>query len=1012
MNPKKRLILSLRVLLAVVGLVALLLVSTLYIAITYSKASRQNALGYAQDQVLRFAAGAQTGLNRGLLGVDVLLASMDDLLLSSSRNGRPIDSVEINRLLRSGVDQTMLVRNVVVVSTEGELIASSDRDAPLAELTLPKGFLQKVRASPVYAVSISDPSASEDAADRLLYFGRTVKMAGERRLVVVAQVPVVLLESILAQGLTVNGLEVTLERPDGQVLASVPAMKPDHAIKPAPVTDLLVSGAVDELSSRLSGAPALLSAHRTLYRGLRITTALPMDHALAQWQSERKTVTGAAGMLAFLILLAGAFAIWYLSRLGRVTARQTESRLVLDQALDSMTGGFFLLDAQGRVLKWNAQYEEIIPGVHGRLTPMMDFHKVFELVSHEVLPDVDEQVRRAWVDARATHLLNTTGLSEVAYPSGKTVQVVLRRTPNGGIVGVVNDVTEEKKDQANLRVAAIAFESQEGMLVTDAQNRILRTNRAFTQITGYEAHEVLGQTPRVLSSGHHDASFYQSMWQSLGDTGQWQGEILNRRKNGESYPEHLTITAVKDDLGVVTHYVATMLDITLRKAAAEEIERLAFYDPLTGLPNRRLLMDRLRQAMAASARSTHWGALLFLDLDHFKVLNDTLGHDIGDEMLRQVAGRLSAAVRDGDTVARLGGDEFVLLLENFSGTDTDAAEQARVVGEKVRVALHQPYLLASHHHHGSCSIGAVLFSGTQQTVDDLLKQSDLALYSAKTAGRNSLGFFDPKMQASISARAALETDLRVALADGQFVLHYQPQVTHQGEVVGAEVLIRWMHPQRGMVPPLDFIPLAEETGLILPIGLWVLRTACAQLKVWQSVPSCCAIPLAVNVSARQFHQSNFVEQVTAVLQQTGAPAQLLKLELTESTVLDDVSETIDKMHALKVLGVRFAIDDFGTGQSSLSYLTRLPLDQLKIDQSFVRNLGITPADALIVQTIVGMAKNLGLEVIAEGVETQEQRAFLELHDCTLCQGYLFGRPVPLADFERSLQRMDFQLPCA
>ncbi|HEY8904397.1 MAG TPA: EAL domain-containing protein [Rhodoferax sp.] len=566
----------------------------------------------------------------------------------------------------------------------------------------------------------------------------------------------------------------------------------------------------------------------------------------------------------------------------------------------------------------------------------------------------------------------------------------------------IQDISQRKQAETNLRIAATAFESQEGILVTDPDGVILRANRAFTQITGYSAEEAVGQTPRLLRSDRQDTGFFQSMWQSLQSTGSWRGELWNKRKNGDEYPAQISITAVRDPNGKLTHYVATLTDIALKKMAADEIEQLAYFDPLTKLPNRRLLMDRLRQALSSGTRHSRYGALLFLDLDHFKNLNDTLGHDMGDALLVQVALRLKSVLREGDTVARLGGDEFVLLLEDLSEHAVEAAEQTQIIGKKVLETLNQPYSLGDSQNYSTASIGAVLFSGLQQSLDDLLKQTDLAMYAAKSAGRNTIRFFDPQMQASITERAMLEADLRQALAEQQFQLYYQKQVTHDGHVIGAEVLIRWLHPQRGLVLPGSFIAHAEETGQILAIGDWVLEAACRQIKLWESNPQCQGLRLSVNVSARQFRQPNFVSQVQTLLKHSGARVDRLELELTESMVMVNVQDTVAKMHALKALGVRFAIDDFGTGQSSLSYLTQLPLDQLKIDQSFVRNLGIRPVDALIAQTIIGMANNLGMEVIAEGVETPEQKAFLHEHGCLLCQGYLFGRPMPLEDFERSL----------
>ncbi len=565
--------------------------------------------------------------------------------------------------------------------------------------------------------------------------------------------------------------------------------------------------------------------------------------------------------------------------------------------------------------------------------------------------------------------------------------------------GIMVDITQNKLDEQQLRIAATAFEAQEGIIITDKDNNILRVNQAFTDITGYTEQEVIGMNPRLLKSGRQNAVFYLAMWQSIHTTGGWSGEIWNRRKDNSIFLEHITITAVKDPNGDITNYVGTLTDITMSRAAADEIERLAFYDPLTGLPNRRLLQDRLIPALASSERNNLNGALLFIDLDNFKILNDTLGHDIGDLLLQKVAERLMTCVRQEDTVARLGGDEFVVILEDLSAQSTDAIKQTEMVGHKILATLNLPYQLTPHDYHITASIGATLFHGHKQATDELLKYADIAMYQAKATGRNALRFFDPQMQINITDRVSLETDLYLALAQNQFILYYQPQVKHNHQVFGAEVLIRWQHPQRGVVSPASFIPLAEETGLILPIGQWVLETACAQLKVWEGSVHTQHLQLAVNVSARQFHQAGFVGQIRQVLRYSGINPGRLKLELTESLVLDDIGNTIGKMQVLREIGVRFSMDDFGTGYSSLSYLTQLPLDQLKIDQSFVRNIGIKPTDAVIVQTIIGMADNLGIEVIAEGVETEEQRAFLELHGCLAIQGYLFGRPLPLDEFE-------------
>jgi diguanylate cyclase (GGDEF)-like protein len=446
-------------------------------------------------------------------------------------------------------------------------------------------------------------------------------------------------------------------------------------------------------------------------------------------------------------------------------------------------------------------------------------------------------------------------------------------------------------------------------------------------------------------------------------------------------------------------------DITERKHAEEEIKSLAFYDPLTHLPNRRLLMDRLKQALASSARSGREGALLFIDLDNFKSLNDTLGHDIGDLLLQQVAQRLESCVREGDTVARLGGDEFVVMLEDLSEHDLEAAAQAETVGEKILATLNQPYRLAKHEHHSTPSIGVTIFSDHKQNQDELLKQADIAMYQAKKAGRNALRFFDPQMQDSINIRVSLESDLRRAVSgQEQFLLYYQPQVDSSGRLIGAEALVRWQHPERGMVSPVEFIPLAEETGLILPLGHWVLATACQQLAVWATRPEAAHLTMAVNVSAKQFQLPTFVEEVLSLVDYFKINPAKLKLEVTESLMMERMGDIIAKMNLLKTRGISFSMDDFGTGYSSLSCLKLLPLYQLKIDQSFVRDIATDDSDKAIVGTIIAMAKSLNLNVIAEGVEGKVQQQLLMEKGCRSYQGYLFGKPVPIEQFDALLKQ--------
>lgn len=568
----------------------------------------------------------------------------------------------------------------------------------------------------------------------------------------------------------------------------------------------------------------------------------------------------------------------------------------------------------------------------------------------------------------------------------------------------LTDISKLKADEAELRIAAIAFEAPEGMLITDADRKILRVNNAFTIITGYTAEEAIGKSPRMLSSGRQDAAFYAMMWDSILSTGVWQGEIWNRRKNGEIYPEHLTITAVKDASGRTTNYVAAFSDVTDIKDDKNAIIHMALYDPLTNLPNRRLLLDRLNHSLSSGVRLGLGCALLFLDLDYFKNINDTLGHATGDLLLQQVAERLTSCVREGDTVARLGGDEFVVLLQDMSNQAIEPAAQAEIIAVKILDLINQPYQLASHTYKITVSIGVVISNDHKTDPEDLLKNADIAMYQAKKSGRNKVCFFDPQMQIAINKRAEIEHDLHKAIELQQFQLYYQIQADGTGHALGAEALIRWLHPERGLVGPYDFIPLAEETGLILPIGQWVLETACAQIKAWEQDALTKYLTLSINVSAKQFRQADFVTQVKTAVQHHCINPSLLKLELTETMLVDEIENVIKVMGDLKSFGIRFELDDFGTGYSSLQYLKKLPLHQLKIDQSFVRDIVIDNHDRSIVRTIIAMAKSLSLEVIAEGVETEEQKQLLINIGCMHFQGYLFGKPVPIDEFETLLKK--------
>ena len=569
-------------------------------------------------------------------------------------------------------------------------------------------------------------------------------------------------------------------------------------------------------------------------------------------------------------------------------------------------------------------------------------------------------------------------------------------------ISIQRDITERKMAIEQIRKLSLAVDqSLESVIVTDLEGRIEYVNEGFVQSTGYNREEVIGKNPRILQSGKTPQETYQSLWTALREGKSWKGELINRRKDGSEYTEQASISPIRDDAGNITHYLASKEDVTEKRAAEVRTHHLAFYDQLTDLPNRLLLLDRLRLSLKTSHRSKQYGAILFIDLDNFKMLNDTLGHDAGDELLKEVATRLLFCVRENDTVSRFGGDEFVMMLEGLSTDTLEAAAITETIAKKVIEVFDGEFTIGSNIIRSSPSIGITLFSGHHgDNIEEVLKQSDLAMYAAKTAGRNAYRFFDQTMQSSVNARAVIEKDLRAALDQSRFCLHYQPQLNKEGHIIGAEALVRMNHSERGLIAPGEFIQVAEQTGLIVPLGEWILQAACEQLVMWENDPDLVGLALSVNVSAGQFRDPNFVGKVLDTLERTGANPQLLKLEPTESLSFEDVNETIHKMTLLRTKGVHFALDDFGTGYSSLSYLKKLPLDQLKIDQSFVRDLPQDPHACSIVRAIITLAKSLELGIIAEGVETKEQHQYLLNNGCHLFQGYLFSRPIPLEEFNQ------------
>lgn len=730
-----------------------------------------------------------------------------------------------------------------------------------------------------------------------------------------------------------------------------------------------------------------------------------------------------------------------LGRINRLYAAWTESSEVIVRQKDEL----LLLNSICQILAKRVPFELVwvgVPGNDGFVHPVassgisteyLGMVKVFSMDAdklegqgpassairsgeHKVFNQFLEDANAYWHSAAARFNFNSVGAFPISR-SGKVYGCIAVYSSElnffspeliGLMGGLADDITfaldnldrenQQRSAAVKLEQAATVFEySKEGIIVTDADNKIVSVNRSFVEITGYSAEEVIGRNPNILSSGYQNRDFYEQMWTEILQTGSWQGEVWDRRKNGEAYPEALTIIRVKNIDGAVINHLAIFSDISERRLAQERIQQLAHYDVLTGLPNRVLFTDRLEQAMISAQRNHSKISLLFLDIDRFKQINDTLGHGVGDQLLQSVGQRLLECVREQDTVSRQGGDEFIVVLSD------SGAEGAELVVEKIMQNITQPYIIEQHDLRITASVGIAVYPDHAQDCESLIKHADVAMYQAKESGRNCYLHFDPAMNASSYERLQLETALRGALERDELRVFYQAQVgLHDGHVVGCEALVRWQHPSLGMLYPEKFIPLAEESGLIVAINYCVLEQAIKQYSAWRDA-GFESLTMSVNLSALQFRQHNLLQQIQDLLQKYAVPAQALELELTEGILMQGVERTLATLHELTAMGVIVSIDDFGTGYSSLSYLKRFPIQKLKIDQSFVRDVTTDASDATMVRTIILMAHSLRLQVIAEGVETQEQVTFLRQCGCEYAQGYYFARPATAAEFETQLK---------
>ncbi len=662
--------------------------------------------------------------------------------------------------------------------------------------------------------------------------------------------------------------------------------------------------------------------------------------------------------------------------------------------------GFLRLDEKGRILQSNRTVQEMLGKSHSELRDKF----LATFIHADDLSIFNARYSAFYKKPNEKHielrLLDMHKMPIYVELSGRLIKKQAGASVDFNqdclLVNIIT-IGERKKMEAQLELAAKVFEhSQEGIMITAPDTTILKINLAFTAVTGYKPAEVIGRTPKILSSGRQGPAFYRDMWQKINKEGCWQGEIWNRRKNGDLYAEWLSICRINDKFGRVSHYIGIFSDITLRKLNEKQIEQLAYFDTLTELPNRALLNDRLKQGIVQAVRHKLWLSVFFLDLDRFKILNDTLGHFAGDLLLQNVAKRLRGCVRESDTVARFGGDEFVILLTDFVD-EQSAAQHSAEIAKKILDVLSQPFDLSGNQFITSTSIGVTLFPKDGSSVGELIKNADAAMYYAKASGRNNYQLFSDSMRSEALTRSTLENDLHHALPNQELVVYYQPLIdlqTTPNQIIGFEALLRWNHPRKGLISPDDFIPIAEETGMIVAIGEWVLKTACKQFKIWRDQDQPLLKKICVNLSARQFLQNDLVHSIRQCLDSTGVDARFLEIEITETVMMQHMSAVIRILQQLMQMGVTVSLDDFGTGYSSLTYLKKFPINSIKIDRSFVRDILNDPDDKVIVHSIISIARHMRLNIIAEGIENAEQADYLMQAGCHLGQGFLYSKPLP------------------
>ena len=999
---------------AVLSAATLLILIVMALATTLLYRDHAEALERARTLVTRVAQNSEADINRNLVSVDMMLAELS-IWITQERTETPPPSrgvqtlgVEKNlsRLVRAALQQNLMLRDIAVIASDGSALIGARPSTQRLGLPMPAGFLDAVLQQPYAGLMVSAPTLNPLNSERVLYLARSQRLPDGMVVAVVAELQLSLLSALLNPEDDSQRLTVTLEKESGQLLVSYPMVDVLIGQTLHPALESLKGGAgAQDMPGRLQAEPSVTAVHPTLYAGLLLSVGMPLRSALAQWQSQRNIVLGGTAVLLFLIL-GGSWATWRgFSRMAAARAEVALANTRLQDANQQLAGSLSLVEA---TLEATGEAVLVI-GNDGRIQHYNALLAVALRMPEAVLTSGDmAQLRNLLLDqlqnpaeyldgnARAYASPTAEVRDQLVFKDGRVFQRhSLPQLLDGQVMGRVwsfQDVTAFKEAERKLQLAASVFShAHEGISITDAAGNIVDVNDTFIRITGYEREEVVGKNPRILQSGRQSPEYYAAMWRELLEQGRWSGEVWNRRKSGEVYAEQLSISAVRDVDGKVQHYVSLFTDISSIKQHEQQLEHIAHFDALTNLPNRVLLADRLHQGMAQTQRRGQYLAVVYLDLDGFKAVNDQYGHAVGDEFLVALARSMNAALRDGDTLARIGGDEFVAVLVGLP-----QAHDCEPVLARLLQAAADPVALGELLLRISASIGVTIFPQDGADADLLLRHADQAMYVAKQNGKNRYHLFDLEQDAAVQSQRESLAHVRHALENRQFVLHFQPKVNLQtGEVTGAEALIRWQHPERGLLAPGLFLPVIEDHPISIELGEWVIATALSQMSAWQSIGL--HLPVSVNISAHQLQQGNFDQRLKTLLDcQPDVNASSLELEILETSALEDIAQVSEAMHACRALGVHFALDDFGTGYSSLTYLRRLPAEVIKIDQSFVRDMLDSPDDLSIIKGVIGLAAAFRRDIIAEGVETKAHGTLLLSMGCIKVQGFGIARPMPAA----------------